>query len=221
MIRLLRSFAFISEQAQRLPIVETTKRGTKYAIGLFIGSSYLEIDKILILQLVGADAVGAYTVAFRVVSIFLLPILALMGAATSRLYASGGSVPGLRLQRSLAITSVAYAAAASLCAYSLAPAMPVIFGDEFSASSAYVKMLAPWIVLFGLHQYAGICLTVSGRQPIRSAIEVVGVALIVLTNMLLLPQIGPLGAVVALIGGEIFMAVSCWAALRAGQHVKA
>src|SRR3546814_10749382 len=53
----------------RLGWRRASRQGTVYAIGRFVGSSYLEVDKVLMLQILGAVMVGSYTVGFRVLSV--------------------------------------------------------------------------------------------------------------------------------------------------------
>lgn len=55
---------------QRLPFISATRQGTAYAVSNVAGTSYQEVDKIIMLQL-GAATVGSYTVAFRNLLVFL------------------------------------------------------------------------------------------------------------------------------------------------------
>src|SRR3546814_16060148 len=71
----------------RLGWRRASRQGTVYAIGRFVGSSYLEVDKVLMLQILGAVMVGSYTVGFRVLSVLALPVYALVTATMPRLMA--------------------------------------------------------------------------------------------------------------------------------------
>ena len=70
---------------QRLPFISATRQGTAYAVSNVAGTSYQEVDKIIMLLLLGAATVGSYTVAFRVASIFVLPLSALIGVFLPRM----------------------------------------------------------------------------------------------------------------------------------------
>lgn len=195
---------------QRLPSREATREGTRYAIGALVGTSYQEIDKVLMLQLLGATAVGTYTAAFRVVSVFVLPITALMGVALPRLYAARGSVEASRIHRAVALAAIGYAVVATFVAAVVSPLLPYVFGADFAASRKYMLMLSLWIIPFALHQYAATGLTTCDRQRARVAIESAGLLLVVALNLWLLRAFGRGGAVAALLVTETFMAAACW-----------
>src|SRR6185437_4094786 len=55
---------------ERLPLPKATIEGTRYAVGSLVGTSYQEVDKVLLLQILGATVAGTYTAAFRVMSVF-------------------------------------------------------------------------------------------------------------------------------------------------------
>ncbi|HET6552825.1 MAG TPA: oligosaccharide flippase family protein, partial [Dyella sp.] len=73
---------------------EVVGDGSRYAVGTLVSNSYLEVDKVLLLQVLGAAATGAYTAAFRVMSVFALPVAALIGATLPRLFAQSGTPQG-------------------------------------------------------------------------------------------------------------------------------
>jgi O-antigen/teichoic acid export membrane protein len=198
---------------QRLPLRQATAEGTRYAVGALVGTSYQEIDKVLMLQLLGATAVGTYTAAFRVVSVFVLPVAALMGVALPRLYAARGSAEASRIHRAVALAAIGYAVVATLVAAMVSPLLPYVFGADFAASSKYMLMLSLWIIPFALHQYAATGLTTCGRQGARVAIESAGLLLVVALNLWLLRAFGRGGAVAALLVTEAFMAAGCWIVL--------
>ncbi len=194
----------------RLPIVTAGSQGTKYAIGSMVGSSYQEVDKVLLLQILGATAAGNYTVAFRIMSVFLMPISALMGAALPRLFSHKGELVGSRILGAISFSAIGYAAIAGVIAMIVSPWMPRIFGEGFSESAGYLLMLSPWPVLYALHQTAAVGLTASDRQVARVGIEFSGLVLVAVVNLVLLESIGVTAAMVALLSAEILMACAGW-----------
>ena len=121
----------------------------------------------------------------------------------------------LHILRSVMLAAVAYGIVATLGANLIAPAMSDIFGASFEESSKYLRMLSVWTVLFAVHQCAAIGLTGSGRQWTRIAIEAGGALAIVIINLIAIPRLGGGGSVLALLSGEILMALACGVMLRA------
>lgn len=199
---------------KRLPWFTATAGGTRYAIGSLVGTSYQEVDKVLLLQILGATVAGTYTAAFRVMSVFVLPVAALMGAALPRLFAAHGTPSGSMLLKTITLAAVGYAAVASFTAAIAAPLMPLIFGPGYAVSTKYLLMLSPWAFVFALHQSAAIGLTASGRQGARVLVESLGIALVIGVNLWLLRTVGAGAAVLALLTAEVFMASGCWMMMR-------
>lgn len=198
----------------RLPMRAVAQDGTRYAVGAVVSTSYLEVDKVLLLQVLGATVAGTYTAAFRVMSVFALPVAALISAALPRLFAQHGTRAGGRTLKIITLSGVGYALVATLVAVVISPWMPQIFGASFSASSHYLLMLAPWTVLYALHQAGATGLTAFNCQMWRIGVETAGFVLVVVLNLALYPSVGASGAAWALLLAEVFMASCCWWVLR-------
>jgi len=195
---------------KRFPWKSAAVDGTPYAIGALVGTSYQEVDKVLLLQILGATVVGTYTAAFRVMSVFVLPVSALMAAALPRLFAAHGTPGGTKLLKTVTLAAVGYATVASIAAAIAAPLMPLVFGPGYVVSTKFLLMLSPWAFVFALHQSAAIGLTASDRQGARVLVESLGLALVVGMNLLLLRSVGVGAAVLSLLTTEVFMACGCW-----------
>jgi O-antigen/teichoic acid export membrane protein len=195
---------------ERISLREAMFSGTHFAIGALVGTSYQEVDKVLLLQLLGATVVGTYTAAFRVMSVFVLPISALVGAALPRLFAMHGKPQGPHMLKIISLSAIGYALIASLAAACVSPFMQRIFGAGFAMSSRYLLMLSPWAIVFALHQSAATGLTAWEGQPKRVLVEALGIALVIGLNLLLLPPLGAGAAALSLLITEVFMASGCW-----------
>lgn len=194
----------------RLSLSGTARDGSRYAVGALLSTSYLEVDKILLLQVLGATVAGTYIAAFRVMSVFALPVSALIGAALPRLFAQHGSDAGVRTLRTVTLTGLGYALLAMFVAMAISPWMPLVFGASFQASSHYLLLLAPWTLLYALHQAGATGLTAFNRQKSRIGIEGAGFVLVVVLNLALYPRVGAAGAAWSLLAAELFMAGCCW-----------
>lgn len=199
---------------ERLSLPKATAEGARYAVGSLVGTSYQEVDKVLLLQILGATVAGTYTAAFRVMSVFVLPVAALMGAALPRLFAAHGTPGGFKLLKVVILIAVGYAALASIAAALIAPLMPLVFGAGYAASTRYLLLLSPWAFVFALHQSAAIGLTASNRQGARVVVESLGLAMVIGVNLWLLRTVGVGAAVLALLTSEVFMACGCWLMVR-------
>jgi O-antigen/teichoic acid export membrane protein len=209
---------------RRLPFVDATRQGTAYAIGGLVGTSYLEVDKVLMLQLLGAAAVGPYTAGFRVVSVFALPISALISATLPRLMTQH-AVPGdHNTYRAVVLAATGFGLLASIIVAVIAPWVPYVFGPGYAATTRYVLLLAPWPLLFALHQCVAANLTATDRQTSRVLIEGAGLLFVIVLNLTFLQPSGPKTSALTLLLAEVAMTLGCWAVAkhirrRTGSHI--
>ena len=208
-LAIMTAIAGTPEWRKAMPVRKATSAGTSYAMSLFVGLSYQEADKVLILQMLGATLAGVYTVSFRVVSVFVLPVSALMSAALPRLFATHGEQNDRHMLRTVLLTAFAYAVPATLLLLALAPLVPSVIGHDFKETPHYIMLLSPWIVLFAVHQAAATGLTAFGRQRTRVFVEAIGLVCVVVLNAVLLPVMGLEGSIVALLCSELVVAIGC------------
>lgn len=199
----------------RIPAMAATREGFSHAIGAMVGASYLEFDKVILLQTVDAAAAGAYTVAFRAVALFILPISALMAATVPRMCAAAGTAAEPRLRRAVLWSVLGYSLLAVLAAAAASPLLPLVFGAGFGDASHYMLLLAPWLPAYAAHQYFGMRLTTSGHQAPRVGVESAGCVLLLALNLSWIPAMGPAGAVAALLVAEgLMVAGLAWMVVR-------
>ena len=204
----------------RMRLRESLREGTPYAVSNVAGSGYQEIDKFLMLQSLGAAVVGPYTVAFRVVSIFLMPVTALISASLPRLMARAGSSDGQRTYRAMLLSGVGYGVLAGAVILLVGPWMPRIFGSDYAPATHYLGLLALWPPLFALRHSLATHLTTHHRQATRSCVEMGGLGVVLVLNLLLLPRIGAEAAVLALLGAEVLVAGVMAFLIRQGHRSK-
>ena len=197
------------------------KDGFYYALGNTMGISYSEVDKVFMLQALGAETTGNYTVAFRVVAVLALPISALLSSATPRLFAEHHTGAGRRVLKAVVASGLCYALVASAMVLLLAPVMPIVFGMSYTTSSHLATLLSAWLPLSVLHVCGSIALVTSGRKALRLTVESVGMGLIIFLNVLLLPSLGVEGAITAVLSGECLMGAGCWFAYFACRNDQA
>ncbi|WP_225783653.1 lipopolysaccharide biosynthesis protein [Xenophilus sp. Marseille-Q4582] len=185
-----------------LPLRDSIRQGAPYAISNAAGTSYQEVDKILMLQLLGAAVVGPYSVAFRVASLFVLPVSALISATLPRLIAECATGSQQRTYRAVLLSALSYGCLAGLAMLVVSPFVPRLFGPDYEDAAQYLLVLAPWPMLFALRQCLAAKLTAAHRQYARSMVEVAGLLLTVLLNLILLCRWGANSSALALLVTE-------------------
>lgn len=191
----------------RMRLRESLREGAPYAASNVAGIGYQEVDKFLMLQSLGAMVVGPYTVAFRIASIFLMPVTALISAGLPRLMARAGRDDGARTYRAMLLSGVGYGVLGGMGILIVAPWVPRIFGSDYVLATHYLGLLALWPVLFALRQCLATHLTAHHRQTVRSYTEMAGLSVVVLLNLFLLPRMGAEAAVLSLLVSEVLVAV--------------
>ena len=198
----------------RMPLRDSLREGAPYAASNVASSGYQEVDKFLMLQSLGAAVVGPYTVAFRVASIFVMPVTALISASLPRLMLHAGTAGGARTYRAMLLSGVGYGMLAGVAILALAPWVPGVFGSDYALATHYLGLLAAWPAMFALRHGLATHLTAHHRQATRSGIEVAALVIVVVLNVLLLPRLGAEAAVLSLLVAEILAALAMGIAIR-------
>lgn len=203
----------------RIPVRKAMKEGSPFAASSIAGIGYQEVDKVLMLQRLGPAAVGPYTVAFRVASIFLMPVTALVSASLARLMAREGTTDGARTFRAVLLTGLAYGVVMGLAMLLAAPWVPPVFGSDYAWAAKYLAFFAPWPALYSLRQSLATRLTTMHKQALRSTIEFLALAIVIVLNLSLLPRMGPDGAVIALLTAEFLTVVVMGLVVRRSYRI--
>jgi O-antigen/teichoic acid export membrane protein len=112
-----------------------------------------------------------------------------------------------------------YGVLAAATLYLVAPALPVILGDEYRQAVAAVRWLAILPLLKALHYFGADALTGAGYQGVRTML-LVGIAVVnILLNAWLIPLYSWRGAAVATIVSDALLGAAIWAAVwYLGRH---
>lgn len=185
------------------------------------------LDKPIVLRLAGPVDAGIYAAGYRVVTVALVPVRAIMQSAYSRYfeYGADGLVGALQQSRRLAPVTVGYSLAIGLGMWVVAPLCGRLFGPGFEDVEEVVRLLAVLPLIRALGYLFGDAMTGSGRNLPRSIlITAVSVGNIVLT-IILVGDLGWEGAAIASIASDavlvVLTCVYCVAAAlreRAGQR---
>jgi O-antigen/teichoic acid export membrane protein len=175
------------------------KEGLGFSVSLVVGSTQAELDKTLVLRMANAESAGIYSVASRVISASIIPLVSFMLAAVPRLFREGekGVHAGAQLVRKLLAPAIMYGVIAGFAIYVSAPLIPLVLGSEFSDSVDLIRLLAPMPFLSGLSVMLLSAYSCSGAQVERVTIELITLGLSIILNLVLIPTMGAKGAAVA------------------------
>jgi O-antigen/teichoic acid export membrane protein len=182
-------------------------RGTRYALGNAAALLYLEIDKLLIISLVGSNALGSYVVAFRIAMLAGTPVAGLSSVVLPRLFSLRGSGQRVKTERVALLVSTGYGALAGAALALASPWLTLIFGQDFGDASRYLLLLSPWPMLYACKLALATQLTGAGQQGLRAIVESGGVMVALLAGWPLIASYGAKGAALALLVAEASMIV--------------
>ena len=192
------------------------REGFYFASSFSAQRIYMDSDKALLTRLGSLEAAGIYTAASRIVEVAFIPVYSLLAAAYARFFTSGqqGVQGTLDLSRRLLPYALAYAAAAGIGLYLLAPLLPWLLGAEFADSVQAIRWLAAVPLLMTLHRFAADSLTGAGWQATRTHIEFGAAALNVVLNLLIVPMYSWRGTAWVTLATEVVLIVALGLALR-------
>ncbi|TWI02882.1 O-antigen/teichoic acid export membrane protein [Luteimonas cucumeris] len=170
-------------------------------------------DKTLVLRLAGAEAAGAYTAAFRLATVLVLPVVALSMSALPRLFregehSRGGASPfvGKMLRHALV-----YGLLAGIVMWFAADLLPWLLGETFARAASAAKWMSLSPLLMGLCALGSNVLLTSQRRNRRILAQCIGLASMVLIAAWLMPSFGLHGAVLTLLAAQAVTAALLWA----------
>jgi O-antigen/teichoic acid export membrane protein len=179
----------------------------------FAGSTqsiYNDIDKTMLSHYGMNLQNGIYTMAYRVVDIATMPIVALDSAALPRFFRQSreGFASVATLSIRLAKRAVVLGLMMSVCMFVAAPLIPRIIGQDFAASVLALRWLCLLPAFRAVHQLTGSAITGMGFQRFRTIVQFGAAALNLGLNLWLIPAHGWIGAAWASLVTDGAIAVS-------------
>jgi O-antigen/teichoic acid export membrane protein len=171
---------------------------------------YVKADMTLLSLLLGAAATAIYGPAVNLLQMSFLTLRALFYFAVPRLArAFRHSVRAFRQERLIQlgaqlILGLGTSAVFFLFADEL---ITILFQDKYQSSVAVLRLLSPIPLLRSLNFALGGILAVSGRQAIRSKIQVAAAIANVIGNLLVIIPFGVVGTALVYIASELLLTV--------------
>ncbi len=184
--------------------------GLPFGVFVALGTIYFQIDTILIQRFLGAQAVGFYQAAVRILMAALVLPDVLSNVYLPAL-ASSASDPrtsvrlGTRLTRHLLMFGVLGLAALGILGGWMTG---VLYGSEYQVVSALLPFLGVVLLLRFLASSYGLLLTVADRQLVRTLIVASTCLVSISFNLILIPRAGLRGAVTASIFTHLFLVLT-------------
>ncbi len=167
----------------------------------------------------GAESVGFYGVAHRLVEPLALVPAAVMAAvfpALTESLASGGAGSRWLRRRSVALLA-ALGASIALAGVVAGPGLlGLLYGAQYAGSQTAFQILAASVVLSFVNYALTHFLIAQDRQVLNFYFNLAVFAFNLALCIALVPRFGPAGAAAAVVASEALLLALCWAALRRG-----
>ncbi len=194
------------------------------AISLPIGAGVLQQDgdKAVLNGYGFASDAGLYAAAFRVVSMGLMPLRALEGAAFQRFLPHNENQRNEHTQRAFRYSLLALSVSLVIGAGLLVGGrfLTIIIGDDFAGAEKMIPWLLPFLPLTAVSNAPSNGLLGLGKLGVRAGIYTAGALVSLTLYITLVPVMAQpwKGAVVGTIVGELFLAIAGWIALTTFQR---
>jgi O-antigen/teichoic acid export membrane protein len=200
----------------RLPSTRSVLSGSLFAFNESAAYVQDDADKTLVLRLAGGTVAGYYTAAYRIVSLALVPIQAVLIATYSAFFREGaaGLKASLAFTRKLLPPAVGYSLAAGVGLILFAPLVPHILGASYKDGVLVTQVLAPLPLLRALKYLFGDALSGAGHQGARAVAQATGAVLNVGLNVALIPRFSWQGAVFSTLLCEALLVLVLWVLVR-------
>jgi O-antigen/teichoic acid export membrane protein len=194
--------------------------GIAFAFGGAAIRLYSDVDKTMLAKMATLEVTGAYSAAYRVVDMALVPITSLLTASLPSFFRAREAGPdhSLALTGRLIRLPILYALLAATGMYLFASIIPLLLGNTFATAIAPLRWLALMPVICLPRLFLQQLLIGNDHQAYAVASLTFGALLNIGINLLLIPSLGWLGAVTATYIAEavmcLIMAYMSWRTLR-------
>lgn len=184
------------------------RRGMGYLAGGLSLNAYGEADKILAVRALGTGPAAAYAIAYRVVTMLVMPAAALVQVAQPRMFrhAQAGERTELaRLLGRIALAGLGYTALATVVAWLAAPLLLPLLGSAYAAAVGAARILVLLLPLMFLRLLAVTVLTSLGHPGRRAGLEVAAIGLMALAIHAAAPRFGLAGVIGSVLAVELLL----------------
>jgi len=191
------------------------REGVYYSIGLSAQTIYNDIDKTMLTRLGTLEAAGIYGAAYRIIDVCFVPVASLLVASYANFFRAGARGVGacFTYAKPLLLRTLGYPLLVALLLLMFAGLVPHILGKEYEQAAEALRWLA-LLPMFKLVSYVfSNVLTGSGRQGLRSCVQVVVAVFNVLMNLWMIPLYSWRGAAWSSLVSDALLALGTGAAV--------
>jgi O-antigen/teichoic acid export membrane protein len=197
-------------------LCERTGEGVLFALSGSTAGIYDDIDKAMLGHYGMNTANGIYTMAYKVVNVSMMPIIALHSATTARFFRKGteGVQSTSVYARRLLMRTAPMGLLLALLMFLAAPIVPLLVGRGFGESVATLRWLCLLPFFRAFQWSAGNALTGAGYQRFRLGTQTVAAVFNVASNLYLIPHYGWHGAAWSSLATDGMLGAGNWAMLN-------
>jgi len=190
--------------------------GFNFSIAGSTQSVYNDIDKTMLSHYGMNVANGIYSMAYRLVDIATIPIIALDAAVLPRFFRRGAHSASsvIDLSSRLAKRGALLGIAMAVVMFTAAPTIPHIIGRGFQESVSALRWLCLIPAFRGVHQLTGSAITGLGYQRYRTTAQFAAAAFNFGLNLWLIPRYGWVGAAWSSLATDGSLGVTNWIVAR-------
>lgn len=206
----------LSLRRLRAPSSPTRPKGIflRTSIGLSVALFFLglqaDFDKFLLVAFGRAEAAGGYTAAYRIVSIAIVPVGALIATTQHRFMNSRTPSEVISLVKKYSKMAGAYSIFATVAIASAAPLVGDVLGREYSDVPKNMLLLCPMVVARSLSPFPLNGLLALDVIWHRTALIISTSVVSIVIYLLLIPTIGVVGAAIGTTISELLMGAGAW-----------
>lgn len=176
------------------------KKSLPLGASMFLISLHLRIDQLMLKQFMTVSDLGQYSVAVRLVELFYIIPTAVAANFLPYLVQLNRDNPA-RFRQTIALSLFCCIWAGIIVAvflfFSSSRVISLIYGAEFSDSALYLRYLGICFLFVAVGTVGGLWQTVEDKQKYRFYIQLFGFFTNVFLNIILIKNIGALGAALA------------------------
>lgn len=184
-------------------------KGLSFSFSNSSQSINANVDKVILSKLGSLSDVGIYSVAYRVIQMALLPILAVFQATYPRYFKAGSN--GLRdtlsFSKKISLPIIGYGLLTTLIIIFLSPIIPVLLGDQYKFSIKYIQYLAILPLIQSIQYLLGDAMSGAGFQSVRAIMQITSSTTLILLSLLLVPWCGVFGSIFSVLIAEVLLVI--------------
>ena len=190
------------------------RRGFDFCFSWAGSNAIASLDKSIVLKLGGNEMAGLYSSSFRLATIFMQPIDALVNAALPKLILNNANnVTKNPILMYVLVTLLAYSVIAGIALFTLPKIFIWALGPSFASAENIIRWFSLLIPCYAMRMLGTYILLSSNNFREKLIAEMGGICILITLGAALIPTLGLEGAAIMAIMTELSIALICWIAI--------